>query len=199
MPDSDKVLDLGELNSLLDALNQAPERARPLIVDAMQKSLDLLHDMLAEYPPATEANQPGRYSLRTHRPMGYYERGRGYWYPVLRKETLGGRVGKRQGAAPLPRHLRGMTAVAGYKLRRTSERLGSRWTTRVQVSDQAIEGVVGTTVSYADYVQGQRQAGFHGAHGWQTAGEALQDAADEIRSYFEAAARNIAGELRPRA
>lgn len=156
----------------------------------------MLHDRLAEYPPATEANQPGRYSLRTRRPMGYYERGRGYWYPVMRKQTLGNRAGKRLGVIPLPSHLKGITAVAGYKLRRTSERLGARWTTQVVVTAEAIQGEIGTTVSYADYVQGQNQAGFHGAHGWETAAEALQDAAGEIRGYFEEASQNIAGELK---
>jgi hypothetical protein len=193
---SSDTLDLKNFNQMVQHLEKAPEIAAPHLVDAMQKSVALVHDLLAEYPPSTEANQPGRYSLRTHRPMGYYERGRGYWYPIMRKETLGSRTGKRQGAVPLPKHLRGMAAVAGYKLRRTSERLGSRWTTRVETNDNAIQGVIGTTVSYADYVQGQNQAAFQGAHGWQTAAEVLQDAAGEIKGYFEEAAKNIAEELR---
>lgn len=39
-------------------------------------ALDLL-EKLSEYPPASEGNQPGRYSIKTRRPMGYYIRGTG--------------------------------------------------------------------------------------------------------------------------
>lgn len=35
---------------------------------------------LMRYPPSTEANKPGRYSLKTHRAMPYYIRGRGMQY-----------------------------------------------------------------------------------------------------------------------
>ncbi len=36
---------------------------------------------LKNYPPKTEANAPGRYSIKTHQKMGYYVRGTGAFSP----------------------------------------------------------------------------------------------------------------------
>lgn len=41
------------------------------------------------YPPSSEANLPGRID-EDGRPLGYYERNRGWWYPLLRRSSLGG-------------------------------------------------------------------------------------------------------------
>ena len=48
---------------------------------------------LRRYPPETEANQPGRYSLSTHREMGYYVRGRGAVSPSGLQYTTSERLG----------------------------------------------------------------------------------------------------------
>ena len=60
---------------------------------SMDKATKFLARKIAIYPPKTEANMPGRFSLRTRRPMGHYVRGRGWVTPGGRQtgssETLG--------------------------------------------------------------------------------------------------------------
>lgn len=192
MPDD--VLDLGELDDFLDVFNQAPALAVPLLVKAMERSLALLHDDLAAYPPDSEANRPGRMSLRTHRPMGYYERGKGWWYPVRNRARLG-QIGKRAGATRANARLRQGLGIAGYKLRRTSERLGTRWTQQVAVQDNVIEGELGNAASYWRFVQGERQAHIHDARGWETATEILEQDAPEILEFFGQARDELAEKL----
>lgn len=192
---SEKTLELREFEQLVRDLERAREIAMPHVQQAMENSLAALDDVLKEYPPSTEANQPGRFSLKTHRLMGYYERGRGWWYPVMRKKTLGPQAGKRAGAVALPKHLRGMARAAGYKLRRTSERLGTKWTRQVMTTDDAVVGEIGTTVSYADYVQGDRQSRIHQARGWKTADEALDEVESDILGFFGQAMEAIAKEI----
>lgn len=172
---------------LLKGLEEMPEVARPIFEQAMENSLAVVHDILAEYPPETEANQPGRFSLKTRKPMGFYERGRGWWYPVMRPESLGTFLGKRQGAIKTPKRLTQFSRVAGYKLRQTSERLGTKWARRIEYQPVEVTGEVGTTVSYADAVQGDQQAHIHAGRGWVTAEQALEQAEEEIYGFFDEA------------
>jgi hypothetical protein len=81
-----KTLEVDGLKEFERALEAAPEIAWPVMTAAMGNALALLHDAVATYPPSTEANSPERTTLKTKRPMGFYERGRGWWYPVMRKK-----------------------------------------------------------------------------------------------------------------
>lgn len=74
---------LAEYLSILDALDAANELTVP-----MTQATAAIHETVAVYPPATEANRPGR-------PQGWYERGKG-WYSSSGKlyptsETMGRR------------------------------------------------------------------------------------------------------------
>lgn len=199
-------LEIKGFDELLQALRDAPEQARPLVEAALQDSLALLHERLATYPPASAANRPGRTRTISRRggarqvPQGYYERGRGWWYPVMRPRTLGSKLGvrhgairasqaaKRYGGAPLGE-------VAGYKLRHTSERLGTKWTEKVTVSDTGAVGEIGTNVSYAEYVQGRKQPTRFAQRGWQTLDQALEASREDIEGYFEAAVAQLADQF----
>ncbi len=57
--------------------------------------------------------------------------------------------------------------------RDTSQQLQKSWVTGRQ---GRFEQYVGTRVSYADYVMGERQTGFHQAHGWRR----LRDVAYDV-------------------
>lgn len=98
MPIQDDVLVI-ENPELLDAIEKAPQQVRTYLTDAMQDVLFMIQGEIgyASYPPATEANQPGRVDADGE-PMGYYERGRGWWYPVKNAATLGGVNGVAEGA-----------------------------------------------------------------------------------------------------
>jgi len=76
---------------LLEALKVAPQQVLRHLTNAMQDVLLIIQGDLgyASYPPSSEANMPGRFDSNGD-PMGYYERGRGWWYPVKRPETLAG-------------------------------------------------------------------------------------------------------------
>lgn len=110
---------------------------------------------VAKYPPSRST--PGRYSTRTHRPMGYYKRGTGWFYPLLR----GGKV-------------------RGYRnAKATSETLGRRWTVRARGS---AEVVIGNNVSYGPWAQSRARVGNVGpqtrllrAYNWQT----IEDVAEQ--------------------
>jgi hypothetical protein len=134
--------------------------------------------IVSVYPPATESNRPGRWTHPSEgegqpRPMGYYERNRGWWYPVMNIERGSfGHYGKSAGRIKAPRN----SAVAGYKLRATSEQMSKAW------------GVVSTPrgallfnrASYSGYVHDAlEQAALHAAHGWKTVQAALAQAIKE--------------------
>lgn len=209
---SEKVLEIKGFDELLKALQDAPQLARPLLEEAMTKSLSQLHDELAQYPSATEANQPGRFSLKTHQPMGYYERGRGWWYPVRTRQNIemagplaGAFEGKSKAAYGKSRGvinasksmLQAGVGVAGYKLsKQRSEVLSKKWTTSQVVNDTGVLGEIGTMVSYADYVQGNRQANFHAARKWETANAALERATPQIEKNFAEAVEKLIEQLK---
>lgn len=128
----------------------------------------LVKDWIAEYPLATEANQPrgfnSYYSLADRRAINrWYERGYG------------------------PRWARKDGSVGGS---RTSETLGRRWTTRVE--DNGMRGVVGNNASYAPWVQdAERQATFHAARGWRTVQDAVQAKRGEVVRLLQNAVNRI--------
>jgi len=63
---------------------------------------------------------------------------------------------------PYPPQPTGSTYLRGTAPR--SEQLGKRWDLRAKRQEVRIFN----TASYADYVQGERQAAWHSATGWQT-------------------------------
>jgi hypothetical protein len=156
----------------------------PIFVGALTQMALLTVGELREYPPATEANQPGRLSLTTRRPMGYYERNRGWWYPVYRERTNNFVNNKRLGVIQAKR----IPTVAAYKLRRTSETLSKRWAQEVTANEEAgfVEAKIGNNASYEQWVQGDKQQSRKmAAIGWETADmavEALEGPYSEVLS-----------------
>ena len=55
----------------------------------------------------------------------------------------------------------------------SSEALGRSWAVKVKQTARSTVGVIGTNVSYAEFVQGAKQAGFHRARGWKTVEQVL--------------------------
>ena len=188
--DVTKTLDFSQYLNFQAALAKSPDAFLPLAVTAMMTSVRLIQGGVAEYPPATEANQPGRFSLKTHKPMGYYERGRGSWRPILMKETLEaaakGKYGKSRGVINASAFQLSLSRVQGYKLRASSEQLGKSWTTRVTQGETSVEGVVGNDTSYGIYAQDkENQSGVLAKYGWdehtiQAVFEQLQPEIDQI-------------------
>lgn len=87
---------------------------------------------------------------------------------------------------------RGMANSRGQVRRLTSQRLGTRWTTRVSTSGGEIKGEVGNNVTYGPYVQdAQRQARVHRGV-WQTDEDVMRRREPAIRGIFERAIERIA-------
>ena len=84
---------------LLEAFREAPHRVMRYMSDAMMDVLLIIQGELgyANYAPSSEANLPGRID-ELGNPLGYYERNRGWWYPVKRMSTLAGVSGVAEGA-----------------------------------------------------------------------------------------------------
>lgn len=178
-----KAIEVEGFEELRKLMKRLPDVALDLLEKAMAQAVAAVQERAQEYPPSSEANAPGRYSTATKRPMGFWERGRGWWYPVMNREKLG-KIGKRRGAIEAPV----MAGPAGYKLLQRSERLGTKWNSEVRSGKDAIEGVLGNTASYADYVQGDRQLSLHAKRGWITLAEAVEMADEDIQAAFMDAA-----------
>jgi hypothetical protein len=123
------VLDYSSLTDFLAELQNSPAEVLPFATKAMEESVAAIHDGVATYPPETAANQPGRTNA-DGKPLGYYERGKGWWRPLLRSTTVlahgtmaGGKYGKSIGRGVYPTK-GNIAGVAGYKLDPTSEKLG---------------------------------------------------------------------------
>lgn len=173
---------------LLDALSTMPDRALPMATAAMSISVKLLSGRLKQYPAETTANQPGRVD-KNGESLGYYERHRGWWYPVKRIATLPPVRKKTRGA----RMIKNVEGVVGYKLAKnrngkpgTSEFLGQKWTDDVRRSGIGVVGVVGNTASYAPYVEGPRdlQSAAMSAIGWVALDDALAEVMPDIDRAF---------------
>ncbi len=145
---------------------------------ACQATAHHVADILKPPPPVTESNQPGRWTHPAEgggqpRPMGYYERNRGYWSPRM-NITRGsfGHFGKAVGRIKAKRD----SAVAGYVLTSRSEMLGKKWIVE-PVSDGAL---LINSASYARFVHdAKKQARIHAEHGWQTIQAAIMKAMAE--------------------
>ena len=82
-------------------------------------------------------------------------------------------------------------APAGSKYirgRGKSERLGSRWTTRVEPVGNGLEGRVGNNASYGPWVQSERfQTRVHKRTGWHTDADAVRENEAAIVADFQQA------------
>ena len=192
---ADNQLEIKGYDQLLHWLQAAPEKVMPFILKAMRISVRAVEENISEYPPATAANQPGRVDDEG-KPMGYYERGRGYWYPVMAAKTLGAKLGVAYGAetalkASKRNKVKTVPTVAGYKLQKggTSEMLGRSWTTNVIEGEGAVVGEIGNRASYAGVVQGAKvdQAEYMHNIGWTNADEALAKSQEAIDDAFRTA------------
>jgi hypothetical protein len=164
----------------------------PYAETAMDHIMDEFKSEMEVYAPESEANAPGR-TDRNGEPMGYYERGMGWWYPVKGRGTLqlaGRVVGAGQG---LPRAKFGKSfgvikggrkfGVVGYKLIPSSQQMGDRWVTAVQSDQDQVVGTLFNGASYSGLVQGQSQTALHASRDWSTVdsvwyGDEMQGALD---------------------
>lgn len=155
---------------------ESPEGFFPILGDAMENILSVFEGVAAEYAPESEANRPGRVDGEGH-PIGYYERGRGWWYPLVTKQT----ISMKENLPTLRPHMlapktmeaktllaEGIRAVAGYRLIPNSEKMHDQWEQGVGITQREVTGFLRNTASYSDYVQGANQIGLHAERGWQT-------------------------------
>jgi hypothetical protein len=197
----EQILDFSDVTGFADALAKSPQAFIPFATQAMTISVRLIQGGLAEYPPSTEANQPGRFSLATREPMGYYERGRGWWYPIMTRETLqataGGKFGKSRGVVNASKLMRQVSRVQGYKLAGggKSEQLGKSWAVNIQASETGVQGEVGTDTSYAPYVQGNKQSGVLAKYGWSQMDAVVDELMPQLEEVWSAAADEFVKEL----
>jgi hypothetical protein len=166
-----------EAEKFRDKYNDSTIRAAGVV--AAEVTGQHMADALRAYPPATASNRPGRWTgglSGMPRPMGYYERNRGAWYPIMTERTLynRGRLGKARGTIAAPARVR--NSVAGYRLRATSQMLGKRW----RVTRTAVGALLTNAASYAAVVHdAEQQARIHAAHGWMTFQDAFTKAVQE--------------------
>lgn len=179
---TDFRIPLARLAEVRDRLQAGASAAQ--LRAAMAAILNDLWRGVAQYPPVS--SYPGRVSLVTRKPMGYYERGRGWWYPVMRSDTLGA-IGKGAGNVRTPKALRAYTRVAGYRLAGggTSEALGRKWAMSISTSPQALRGTLYNPASYAVHVQGARdtqQAAYMRKLGWHSVDDVVEAQLADIRA-----------------
>jgi hypothetical protein len=187
-------LDTSQWDAFFQKAYSINKEILPIFAGALElMALDTIGE-LREYPEATDSNRPGRFSLKTRRAMGYYERNRGWWYPIMQEKTRNYVNNKRLGIIQAkPIH-----GVEGYKLQRTSEMLAKRWAHEIRVNESAgfVEAVIGNTASYQQWVQGDKQSRKMESIGWETAEQAvvvlepvyvetLNAAVDEIVKYLQ--------------
>jgi hypothetical protein len=182
----------------LDDLVKAPEKVLPYASRAMELSTLEVKSQMAQYPPETEANRPGRvhmvkratkHALESRlEPMGYYERGKGWWSPIKRREKLNsiaeqrGGFGRSIGRGVIRK--RGVSHVVGYKLHPNSENLGKKWVTEVRLFNRGVMGVVGNNVTYAPFVQGDKQSKLFAMRKWMNLDSGLENASPTINEAF---------------
>ncbi len=148
----------------------------PILGDAMENILSVFEVVASEYAPESEANRPGRTDSEGH-PIGYYERGRGWWYPLVTKQT----INMKEELPTLRPHLlapKTMEAktllaeripmVSGYRLVPNSEKMHDQWEQGVGITQREVTGYLRNTASYSSYVQGPDQIQLHKSRDWQT-------------------------------
>ncbi len=169
MSDS-QVFEIEGMGELLRAIDEMPERFLPIAEKAMQRSIGVIEGRLADYPPETAANRPGRMTKRGG-PMGYYERGQGWQRPI-----------------------RGLDGITVYKNLKNSQRLRNHWYHAVTKTENGIEGVIGNAVTYMPYVNGMKQARNMAEKGWPRIDAILEASSDDIDAAWDEALDELAAE-----
>lgn len=124
---------------------------------AVAQSALIVKGKIAQYAPATEANNPAN--------RRYYKRGTG----------------------PVYRRLDGTLSI-----RRTSETLGRRWTTKVAAN--GMSAIVENLASYAGWVQHEEtQASWHRRRNWKTDHQIIIESLPAIGATY---LRNLSAALR---
>lgn len=136
-----------------------PEKAMGAVKRAVRRGTVHVKARIAEYPPESEANRPGR-TYPDGSLMGYYQRGRGWMEPHVSPE-----------------------GAVSYVLRGTSEKLGTRWT--IKFEDGGLTGIAGNNASYAPYVQGDQQAWFHALRNWKNTKTVEEEETAMVQDFFE--------------
>jgi hypothetical protein len=160
-----------------------PEGFLPYLGQAMQNILTVYQSVAEVYAPESDANSPGRFD-QEGRPMGYYERGRGWWYPLLTHNTLGLKdeipTLRPHSKAPVTMKSMALMAlgfpgVAGYRLIPNSEQMHDRWVWEVIFDPSEVIGNLSNIASYSSYVQGLDQVQLHQSRGWRTVMNSWED------------------------
>lgn len=152
----------------------------PYASTAMDHIMDEFKSEMEVYAPESDANAPGR-TDKNGEPMGYYERGRGWWYPVKGRGTinLAGRLagagmgrskakfGKSVGVIKGGRKF----GVVGYKLIANSQQMGDRWVVAVQSDEENVIGTLFNGASYSGLVQGPSQTELMASRQWNDVDE----------------------------
>jgi hypothetical protein len=188
-------IEIKGLDQLTRAFEALPQIAIPAAEEAMKKSLFAISERAVDYPPSSAANQPGRINSKG-KPIGYYERGRGWWYPVRRRATLPAgttRARTKKNAVTTTRRERAISGVVGYKLAGggKSQLMKDSWTESIASDNRGVVGRLGTRVTYSPYVIGSRQARIHEARGWNRIDRAIEQSAEDIKAAWDEAVTKI--------
>lgn len=199
------VLEYHGYDELQKAVQESPTTVLKIMMAGMRKISSLVVGIVKEYPPATAANRPGRVGIVRRGgvprevPIGFYERGRGWWAPVKEASALGGKTLKSEGVMMArggkQRARLSAIGVAGYKLRATSEQLGKSWTYQVNQVTGAIEAVIGNDTRYANKVQGSDRSHLFELRGWKTIDEAIDQAEPDIDAELDTVLEKFTQEL----
>jgi hypothetical protein len=190
MPSQAKTVSSQSITKLTGFFDGNPEKVIPYLERLMGLSLEIIKAKVSQYPPATEANFPGRVD-KEGKPLGYYERGKGSWRPIKSLPHLKQHVALNQAGVSLGRGVRVLSdkaeekvldRVLGYKLNPTSEQLGKNWTTEVRTNTDGVTGNIGNPTSYAEHVQGflDEQAKIPASRAWMSIETAIEDSMPEI-------------------
>ena len=147
-------------------LDRVTDAAPQQFAGAMETSLLDLLSILKPYPP-----QPDRNRAKT---FNTYVRGIGR----LSRSAFGGKRINTKG-----------------NVGRTSQRLGTKWTSSVEVSGATVTGTIENSASYSNVVQGTRQPPFHAETGWVKYEDAYTQAKEQIDRNFNEALDQILEEL----
>ena len=188
-----QVLYVDGFDDLMKAIEQMPDKAIPLAIKAMDQSALAIIGEVKQYPSETAANRPGRFNA-LGRPLGYYQRGEGWYYPIMQRSTIAGiRSGRATGVNRGNKYTRAM-GVAGYKRgKKTSEELGRKWAHKTEMEGSEVVTSVGNNASYVLPVQGpiNEQSKVMAAIGW----EAIDDAIDKVKPDIDAAFSDAADQI----
>jgi hypothetical protein len=161
---------------------------------------------IGEFKNGSYSRYIGGQTTPREEPMGYYQRGTGWWYPI---QKLGGRIeflmvrheikglfGRSTGL----KLAKNVAGVAGYKLskKHTSEELGQSWTHTTERTETEIVTTIGNNASYVDYVNGRYQPALFHMRGWETIDEAMEKVVPDVDAIFSDAADEIVAAIAKR-